>query len=118
MSGDELPRIDQLAEEFLDRLRRGEKPTVQELVDRHPELEDELRELLPTLAFMEEFKPRESDRQESPSEGVVEPETAPQQIGDVLKGPWYESAQLVILKYGPDFHVVKDIDRLTAVARE
>jgi len=48
--------LDQLAEEFARRYRRGERPAVQEYVDRYPELADDLRELLPAMAEIEQVK--------------------------------------------------------------
>ena len=43
----EYGRFDELAEEFAERHRRGERPSVQEYVDRLPEMADEIRELFP-----------------------------------------------------------------------
>ena len=37
--------VDRLAEEFLDRHRRGERPAIAEYVERHPEWADEIREV-------------------------------------------------------------------------
>lgn len=70
--------IDELAEEFAARYRRGEHPSLQEYVDRYPELADDIRELLPALAEVEQVK---AEFRPSP-ENV--PATAPplQQIGD------------------------------------
>jgi eukaryotic-like serine/threonine-protein kinase len=48
--------IDELAEEFAARYRRGEHPALQEYVDRYPELADDIRELLPALAEVEQVK--------------------------------------------------------------
>jgi serine/threonine protein kinase/WD40 repeat protein/tetratricopeptide (TPR) repeat protein len=42
-----------LAEEFLDRYRRGERPALKEYIDRHPELEADIREAFPAMAMME-----------------------------------------------------------------
>jgi WD40 repeat protein/tRNA A-37 threonylcarbamoyl transferase component Bud32 len=42
-----------LAEEFLERYRNGERPGIQEYVDRHPELACEIREIFPAMARME-----------------------------------------------------------------
>jgi serine/threonine protein kinase/tetratricopeptide (TPR) repeat protein/WD40 repeat protein len=49
--------VEQLAEEFLDRYRRGERPALTEYTRKHPELADEIRELFPALAMMEEVGP-------------------------------------------------------------
>jgi len=48
--------IDLVAEEFADRCRRGESPAVTDYVARHPELADDLRDLLPAVAQMERLK--------------------------------------------------------------
>src|SRR5436309_9178671 len=42
-----------LAEEFLDRYRRGERPPLKEYIDGHPELEADIREAFPAMAMME-----------------------------------------------------------------
>jgi serine/threonine protein kinase/WD40 repeat protein len=47
-------QFDIVAEEFAERFRRGERPTVNEYANRHPELADEIRELFPALIMMEE----------------------------------------------------------------
>lgn len=46
-------RFDALAEEFAARYRRGERPSLQEYIDRLPEMADEIRELFPTLVEVE-----------------------------------------------------------------
>ena len=43
----------ELAEEFLDRCRKGERPPLREYIDRHPELASEIREVFPAMAMME-----------------------------------------------------------------
>ena len=48
-SSDGRNPVEALAEEFLDRHRRGERPTVREYVDRHPSLADEIRDLFAAL---------------------------------------------------------------------
>ena len=49
-------RFDELAEEFAERYRRGERPSLQEYVDRCPELADEIRELFPALVEVEQVE--------------------------------------------------------------
>src|SRR3954447_10190377 len=49
--------IDSLAEEFLERYRRGERPAVTEYVHRHPDLGGEIREVFPALLAIEEPGP-------------------------------------------------------------
>src|SRR5262245_28656081 len=48
--------IDQLAEEFAERFRKGERPSIQEYCERHPHIADDLREMLPALAEVEHIK--------------------------------------------------------------
>ena len=43
----------ELAEEFLDRYRKGERPALREYIERHPELAGEIREVFPAMAMME-----------------------------------------------------------------
>jgi serine/threonine protein kinase/tetratricopeptide (TPR) repeat protein len=52
-SGPDL--LNDLAHEFAERYRHGERPSLTEYAERHPELADQIRELFPTLAVMEEF---------------------------------------------------------------
>ena len=47
-------RLDQLAEEFAARFRRGERPSLKEYTDRYPELADEIRKLFPALVEVEQ----------------------------------------------------------------
>ncbi len=50
---DQRDPIEALAEDFMERKRRGEQPTLEEYIAKHPELEDEIRELFPALMMME-----------------------------------------------------------------
>jgi WD40 repeat protein/serine/threonine protein kinase len=45
--------VEELAEEFLARHRRGERPSPAEYIRRHPELADAIREVFPVLLLME-----------------------------------------------------------------
>jgi WD40 repeat protein len=45
--------LDQLAEEFAARFRRGERPALEEYTDRYPELADDIRELFPAMVRVE-----------------------------------------------------------------
>jgi serine/threonine protein kinase/WD40 repeat protein len=67
--------LDQLAEEFAARWRRGERPSVQEYLERHPELADDLRQLLPALAEAEQVKQPEA---------APPPGDAPRRLGDYV----------------------------------
>jgi serine/threonine protein kinase/predicted Zn-dependent protease len=49
--------LEVLAEEFVARIRAGERPTLTEYVERQPDLAAEIRDLFPALVEMEDFKP-------------------------------------------------------------
>jgi serine/threonine protein kinase/WD40 repeat protein/tetratricopeptide (TPR) repeat protein len=49
--------FERLAEEFADRLRRGENPSITEYIERYPEHADDIRDLFPALALVERNKP-------------------------------------------------------------
>jgi hypothetical protein len=51
-SGDRNP-VERLAEEFAERYRRGERPSLTEYVEKYPQHADEIRELFPALVMME-----------------------------------------------------------------
>jgi eukaryotic-like serine/threonine-protein kinase len=53
--------LDALAEEFVARHRRGERPSVEEYADRHPELAGDIRDLFPGLVVMEGVRPGPAD---------------------------------------------------------
>src|SRR5712691_9718124 len=53
--------VEILAEEFVDRHRRGERPALTEYTDRYPERAEEIRELFPALVVMEQLKPAAGD---------------------------------------------------------
>ena len=45
--------IDDLADSFLERYRRGERPSLSEYTDRHPELAERIRAVFPALIVLE-----------------------------------------------------------------
>jgi len=53
-SSDREP-LERLAEEFAERFRRGERPSLTEYTERYPELAEQIRDLFPALAVMEQF---------------------------------------------------------------
>src|SRR5512142_2474964 len=48
--------VERLAEEFIDRHRRGERPTPTEYTEKYPEWADEIRDLFPALLLLEQLK--------------------------------------------------------------
>jgi serine/threonine protein kinase/WD40 repeat protein len=59
-SADRNP-VEQLAEEFAQRYRCGERPSLTDYVRRYPQHADEIRELFPALVAMEQLKPATAD---------------------------------------------------------
>jgi serine/threonine protein kinase/WD40 repeat protein/tetratricopeptide (TPR) repeat protein len=53
--------LEQLAEEFVQRHRRGERPALSEYAEQHPDLADEIRDLFPALVQIEHLKPVAAD---------------------------------------------------------
>ncbi len=69
--------LDQLAENFAERCRRGEQPSLGEYVEKYPELADDIRELFPAMAQIEQA---EQDRGGPTRPAATGP--ALQQVGD------------------------------------
>jgi serine/threonine protein kinase len=44
--------VGRIADEFTQRLNRGERPSIEEYVQKHPEISDVLREVLPALGLL------------------------------------------------------------------
>ena len=51
--------LEMLAAEFMERLRRGQRPSAEDYAAQHPELAEEIRELFPTIAVTERLKARQ-----------------------------------------------------------
>src|SRR5262249_49150996 len=47
--------VEQLAEDFVERYRRGERPPLSEYTERYPEHADQIRDLFPALVMMEQI---------------------------------------------------------------
>ena len=71
--------LTRLADEFAARYRAGERPALQEYVDRYPELADDIRELFPAMVEIEQVK---DDHQEATEQAVAPASPALQQLGD------------------------------------
>jgi serine/threonine protein kinase/Tfp pilus assembly protein PilF len=73
----------ELAEEFLDRYRRGERPALKEYVAQHPELAAEIREVFPAMAMMENIAlADESLAEDEGAAGGRPPPDVLKQLGD------------------------------------
>src|SRR5262249_41631698 len=51
-------RLDELAEEFVQRHQRGERPSIDEYAQRYQELADEIRDLFSLLVLMQDVQPQ------------------------------------------------------------
>jgi serine/threonine protein kinase/tetratricopeptide (TPR) repeat protein len=70
-----------LAEEFVARYRQGERPSLREYLDRHPELAAEIREVFPAVALMENIALVQEAEASPPA--AAAPKAVPlQQLGD------------------------------------
>jgi eukaryotic-like serine/threonine-protein kinase len=127
-SSADYARFDELAEEFAARFRRGERPSLQEYIDRCPGLADEIRELFPALVEVE----RVEDQPQRPGSAATAVALPPLgQVGDyrVLReigrggmGVVYEAEQVslgrrVALKVLPR-QVSQDLKTLARFRRE
>jgi WD40 repeat protein/serine/threonine protein kinase len=53
--------VEQLAEEYRDRLQRGENPAISEYVEKYPKLAEQIRDLFPAMEMMERLMPASAD---------------------------------------------------------
>ncbi len=93
-SGDARNPVELLAEDFLDRKRRGERPTLQDYLDRHPELAEEIRDLFPALLMMEDLGESSGATTGSLAADGIAPGPRPERLGDyrilreIGRGAW------------------------------
>ena len=69
--------VEQLAEDFVERYRRGERPPLREYTERYPEHAEQIRDLFPALVMMEQIAP--GSQSEAPPSFVRLP---PQRLGE------------------------------------
>src|SRR5271166_4167117 len=122
-SSENYDLLDRLADEFAERFRRGERPSLKEYTDRYPELAGDIRALFPAMVDLEQADEVRQEVAEDPS--GTEPPPAPpslSQVGDyrVLReighggmGVVYEAEQVslgrrVAVKILPQ-HVARDL---------
>jgi serine/threonine protein kinase len=120
VSDSDRDALDRLADEFLARRRKGERPSIEEYAAAHPHLASEIRELFPTLEMMEELAPDERDT-DAPPRQLGEYRIL-REIGRGGMGVVYEAEQVtlgrrVALKVLP-FHRLLDKSRLERFRRE
>ena len=74
--------VEVLADEFLARCKRGEKPTIREYCDRHPDLAEEIRDVFEAVLMVEDLKPGSDDVSGSFGESVKVDGKRLAQVGD------------------------------------
>jgi serine/threonine protein kinase len=124
--------VEELAEEFAERLLCGERPSLTEYTDKYPQYADAIRKLFPALLLMEQLKPAQGEASGpfSAEGGIAEGQKL-EQLGDfrILReggrggmGIVYEAVQLslgrhVALKVLPQ-HALLDPRHLQRFQRE
>jgi serine/threonine protein kinase/WD40 repeat protein len=76
--------VDELAEEFVARYRRGERPAISEYCARLPDQAERIRDLFPALVMMEDIAPDEAPSQTGPADRPdhLWPGRHPERVGD------------------------------------
>jgi WD40 repeat protein len=97
-SSSERDPVERLAEEFIARLRRGERPAVSEYTAQYPQYAEQIEELFPALAMMEQLKPAEGDLTGPPNAVVAE--LCASSVTDVPP-----------LEYLGDYRIVREVGR-------
>ena len=123
--------VDDLVDGFLERYRRGERPSLSEYTEKHPELAERIRSLFPALLVMEELGPGAGGSGGPVEKGAGLTAKVPERLGDYLllrrigsggMGVVYEAIQEslgrhVALKTLPN-HQLGDANRLERFRRE
>jgi serine/threonine protein kinase/WD40 repeat protein len=78
----EFDPIEELADDFVDRYRRGERPALTEYTTKYPELAERIRELFPTLVAIEEVGPLGEGESVSSARKVPLGSKIPEQLGE------------------------------------
>jgi serine/threonine protein kinase len=73
--------LDEIAEEFAQKCRAGEQPSIEEYAARNPVHADEIRAVLDAVSMMERLKPRHDD-DGAVGFGRKGPDRLPEQVGE------------------------------------
>ena len=78
---DSRDSFDLLVEEFLTKHNRGEKPSIEQYIVKHPGEADRIRRIFPTLLMLEEAAGVESPTSHKPSASIPPGCSVPNQLG-------------------------------------
>lgn len=87
-------QFDALADQYVEQLRAGDSPTIDQYVEEHPEFESQIRELFPVLLMMER---RQNDQVESDS--------------DLLKTEMSQLSELPPQRRLGEYRIIREIGR-------
>ncbi len=82
----------ELAEEFLERYRQGERPSLKDYISRHPELAAEIKEVFPAMALMENVA------------------LADESLADEATGPTQVTGDAPLTQLG-DYRILREVGR-------
>jgi serine/threonine protein kinase len=80
-SSDRNP-VEELAEEYLERMRRGEQPALSEYTAAHPDLAAEIRDLFPALKLLEHVRPPTVEATQPPVPSTIADGKKLERLGD------------------------------------
>jgi eukaryotic-like serine/threonine-protein kinase len=81
-SSNERNLVELLADDFLARHKQGDRPTIREYCDKHPEKADEIRDVFEALLMVEDLKPGSGDGSGSYGDSVQVGGKRLEQVGD------------------------------------
>ncbi|MCA9070482.1 MAG: hypothetical protein KDA84_16230, partial [Planctomycetaceae bacterium] len=70
-----MPSIEEISEDFVERLRQGENPSIQEYQTQFPQLAEEIAEIFPALEMLEQVDP-------NPTPTLALDESIPIELGE------------------------------------
>jgi WD40 repeat protein/serine/threonine protein kinase len=74
--------VNQLAEEFLERYRRGERPSVTEYAQQYPQLAEKIRDVFPALVVVENFASVGGQSTGPHANATLDDRKIPRQLGE------------------------------------
>jgi serine/threonine protein kinase len=80
--GSELDPVGKLAESFLARYRRGERPSLTEYTEQYPDLAKQILEVFPALVMVEELGSVGGPEVDARADSRVDKRAAPRQLGE------------------------------------